>query len=204
MQSTSIYPWSTSNTKLFEQWISFQGVIDFWQKIVCAKPEFQEWHALDCIKGNCPNCGLKLLKISHWRRIQSMKHSWIENAFRKYLVEPQKQENPKQWFVWNMCSQCSKYLDFMGSKLQQFVLHNFVATWEDYDYRLCMAITQLSCFLCWLCQELFIHGAEWDSNSSLAQLSNYNFSTLDLEAWLQAQNIKLPIEQIVWSDGCAS
>jgi hypothetical protein len=41
----------------------FKGVTNFWQKIVCAKLEFQEWHDLDCIKGNCPNCGLKLLKI---------------------------------------------------------------------------------------------------------------------------------------------
>jgi hypothetical protein len=32
-----------------------KGVIDFWQKIVYAKPKFQEWHALDCIKGKCPN-----------------------------------------------------------------------------------------------------------------------------------------------------
>jgi len=29
----------------------------------------------------------------------------------------------------HMQNQCSKYMDFMGSKLQQFVLHNFVATW---------------------------------------------------------------------------
>jgi hypothetical protein len=40
-----------------------KGVIDFWQKIVCAKPNFQEWHALDCIKGKCQDCNMKLLKI---------------------------------------------------------------------------------------------------------------------------------------------
>ncbi len=39
----------------------------------------------------------------------------------------------------HMQNQCSKYVDFMGSKLQQFVLHNFVATWQDCHYRLCMA-----------------------------------------------------------------
>jgi len=41
----------------------FKGVTNFWQKIVCAKLEFQERHALDYIKGNCPNCGMKLLNF---------------------------------------------------------------------------------------------------------------------------------------------
>jgi len=40
-----------------------KGVIDFWQKIVYVKLEFQEWHALDYIKGKCSDCGMKLLKI---------------------------------------------------------------------------------------------------------------------------------------------
>jgi hypothetical protein len=28
-------------------------------------------------------------------------------------------------------SQCREYLDFMGPKLQQFVILNFVVTWQD-------------------------------------------------------------------------
>jgi hypothetical protein len=31
----------------------FKGVIDMWQKMVCAKPKFQKWHALQCVKGKC-------------------------------------------------------------------------------------------------------------------------------------------------------
>jgi hypothetical protein len=31
----------------------FKGVSNMWQKVVCAKPKFQEWHALQCVKGKC-------------------------------------------------------------------------------------------------------------------------------------------------------
>jgi hypothetical protein len=31
--------------------------------LISTHVQHQKWHALDCIKGNCPNCGLKLLKI---------------------------------------------------------------------------------------------------------------------------------------------
>jgi hypothetical protein len=44
-------------------------------------------------------------------------------------------------------SRCLEYLDFMGPKLQQFVIHNFVVTWQDYQYRLCMKNQSLDCLV---------------------------------------------------------
>jgi hypothetical protein len=35
----------------------------------------------------------------------------------------------------------------MGPKLQQFVLHNFLVTWHDYQYKLCMANQSLDCLV---------------------------------------------------------
>ncbi len=43
------------------------------------------------------------------------------------------------------------------------------------------SIIKLSCFLCWFHWKLLIHGVEWDLNLALAQLSNYNLGTFDLE-----------------------
>ncbi len=41
-------------------------------------------------------------KFSLWIRIQRMRHSWIGSVSKRYLMERQKQVNPKQWFVWNI------------------------------------------------------------------------------------------------------
>ncbi len=37
----------------------------------------------------------------------------------------------------HMYSQSHEYLNFRAPKLQQFVLHNFVANWQGCQYKLC-------------------------------------------------------------------
>jgi len=41
----------------------FTCVTNMWQKVVCTKPEFLEWHALQCVKRKCKDYGLKLLNL---------------------------------------------------------------------------------------------------------------------------------------------
>ncbi len=125
-----------------------KGVTNVWQKIVCAKLEFQKWHALDYIKGNYPNCGLKLLKIFQLEK--DPKHetflSW--KCLQEVPIRITKIGEPKIVIcLEHMQSQCSEYLDFMGPRLQQFVFHNVVATWRDCQYKLCMANQSPDCFV---------------------------------------------------------
>jgi hypothetical protein len=47
----------------------------------------------------------------------------------------------------HMQSRCSEYLNFMGPKLQQFVLHNIVVTWHSCQYKLCMANQSPDCLV---------------------------------------------------------
>ncbi len=67
-----------------------KGVIDFWQKIVYAKLEFQMWHALDYIKGNYPNYGLKLLKICPLEKDLEQKTFLNWKCFQEVLVRTTK------------------------------------------------------------------------------------------------------------------
>jgi hypothetical protein len=73
-----------------------EGVTNFWQKIICAKPEFQKWHALDCIKGKCPNCSMKLLKIFRLEKDPEDETVLNWKCFQEVPTRMTKKVNPKQ------------------------------------------------------------------------------------------------------------
>jgi hypothetical protein len=109
-----------------------KGVTNFWQKIVYAKLEFQKWHALDYIKGKCPDCDMNLLKFFSLEK--DLEHETFLNwkCFQEVLAGMTKIGQPKIVIrLEHIQNQCLEYLDFMGPKLQQFVIHNFVVTWQD-------------------------------------------------------------------------
>jgi hypothetical protein len=72
-----------------------KGVTNFWQKIVYAKPEFQEWHALDCIKGKCLDCCMKLLKICPLEKDPEDETLLNWNCFQEVLIRMTKTSEPK-------------------------------------------------------------------------------------------------------------
>jgi hypothetical protein len=96
------------------------------------KAKFQKWHALDYIKGKCPDCDMKLLKIFPLEK--DLEHETFLNwkCFQNVPVGTTKIGQPKIVIcLQHIQSRCLEYLDFMGPKLQQFVIQNFVVTWQD-------------------------------------------------------------------------
>jgi hypothetical protein len=84
---------------------------------------------LDCIKGKCLDCGMKLLKNCLLEK--DLKDETLLNwkCLQEVLVRMIKTGEPKTMIhLEHIQSQCFEYLDFMGPKLQQFVIHNFVVT----------------------------------------------------------------------------
>jgi hypothetical protein len=41
----------------------YKGVTGLWEECVCPKREFEEWHRLDCLMGECVECGVGKLSI---------------------------------------------------------------------------------------------------------------------------------------------
>lgn len=100
-----------------------KGVTNFWQNIVCAKLEFQEWHALDYIKGKCLECGMKLLKICPLEK--DLEHEIFLNwkCFQEVPTKMTKTSQPKIVIhLEHIQSQCLEYLDFMGPKFTILLL----------------------------------------------------------------------------------
>ncbi len=72
-----------------------KGVTIFWQKIICEKPKFLKWHALDCIKGKCQNCYLKFLEIYPMEKDRKHEIIFSWKCFQEVLVATTKVGEPK-------------------------------------------------------------------------------------------------------------
>lgn len=116
---------------------TYPGTTALWQEIVCLKPENAEWHSLACVMGDCSECGISKLPTCPFESSAETNVTWkcFENEVigltrdgkpRKRIIEVYK-ETPS-----------SVFLDYLKSKLPQFVKHNFIARWQDVHCRLSM------------------------------------------------------------------
>jgi hypothetical protein len=116
----------------------YKGLTELWQSIVCSKGEFQEWHDLQCLLGTCGDCGLKLLPVCNdeldnadgvlieWRRFALEQTTSKKGKVSKKLTLVYKKTFP------------DVLLEYMRPKLQYFVKHNFVAKWQDLQFKACI------------------------------------------------------------------
>jgi hypothetical protein len=53
---------STSTCLCYVGFHLFGDITDLWMSILCAKPLNSLWHKSECLLGDCPNCGIQMLK----------------------------------------------------------------------------------------------------------------------------------------------
>jgi hypothetical protein len=116
---------------------TFEKIFDSWQKVLCPKVLGQKCFNLDCVKGKCLNCGFHILPIytreanptneslMPWRRFQKVLASEIWVREPKEVVQlVSKLTNP--W----------EFLDFATPKVHEFVMHEHIARWQYFQYKL--------------------------------------------------------------------
>lgn len=110
----------------------YQRVSALWTECVCPVSELEQWHQKPCLMGDCPDCGVKLLKLCPfelssgggvtvaWKCFENLEVGSTSNGeVRKRITEVHKQTEP------------GVFVRYLQSKVKVFIKHNFVASWQD-------------------------------------------------------------------------
>jgi hypothetical protein len=118
----------------------FKRITSVWESCVCRKGELDVWHKLDCLIGDCTQCGFHLLALCPLELSDSNTFGLKWKCFEYYQVgvdanlgKPKKRlkeafkETPVHVF-----------LSYMEKTVTTFITHNFKARWQDEQCQLMM------------------------------------------------------------------
>jgi hypothetical protein len=113
---------------------------ELWEKLLCLRSLGSEWHSIRCLRGQCSDCGLHRLPICdkeldpgnnssvEWRRFEKVNAGKTKSGESKIVLRLEfKSTKPRAFLAW------------ATPKIKQFVLHQFIAKWQDSQYKLCAA-----------------------------------------------------------------
>ena len=112
----------------------FKRLTTLWTSILCAKDDLSIWHKQDCLLGTFRNCGVKLLCFCpieltceqpvKWKRYgYKVVGTIVEGHPRKATILEYRETKP------------SELIDYLKPKLQAFVLHNYISSWQDFQFK---------------------------------------------------------------------
>jgi hypothetical protein len=119
---------------------TYKRATHLWERTLCPKVPGSDWHALSCIKRECPNCGFHLLpmcekeldlennKCFSWRRFEMVSAGKTKKGDLKKIIRLEYKLTTPRFF-----------LAFAKPKIEQFVLHQHTAKWQDEQFRLSIA-----------------------------------------------------------------
>ena len=117
----------------------YAGLTELWESIVCSKGELDEWHKRECLMGECDKCGVeKLFKFCE-NELQGSGSALVD--WRRFSLEEtisKKGKSLKRLTLVYKKTTSDEFIDYLKPKLDFFVKHNFVARWEDKQFRECL------------------------------------------------------------------
>ena len=117
---------------------TYKRATHLWEQSLCPRPEDSEWHNLKCLRGECTDCGFHLIPLCDkeidpessslldWRRFEMVEAGVNKKGDPKKVVRLEYKRTSARTF-----------LDHAASKMEQFVLHQHVAKWQDNEFRAC-------------------------------------------------------------------
>jgi hypothetical protein len=110
--------------------VVFKGITKLWQEVVCPKLETKEWYKYDCLMGQCLECeNLPLCPNElNGRKNALVKWPCFQSEVIGTRLDGQVKKKIKEVF---METSAMEFLHFLKPKLVKFVIHNFVARWQD-------------------------------------------------------------------------
>jgi hypothetical protein len=109
----------------------YERLSNLWTSILCEKPELSMWHKAVCLRGTCADCGVKLLRVCPFEMTSEKLVKWKTIGYK--VVGTTDERNPKKAATVEYHESPSQELIlYLKSKLQSFVLHNYVVSWQDF------------------------------------------------------------------------
>lgn len=115
--------------------IQYEGLTELWQAIVCPKGEFEQWHDVKCLYGECGKCGVDTLPLCP-DEVNGSDGRVVE--WRRFAMEEVLSKKGKVMKKLNLVykkTSSDVLIEYLKPKLQAFVAHNFVARWEDEHFK---------------------------------------------------------------------
>lgn len=110
---------------------------ELWEQTLCPREVGSEWHSKKCLKGECATCGFQLLPLCErevdplntttmtWRRFEmvSARTNTKKGDPKKVIRLEYKVTTPREFLLYS------------EPKIKQFVWHQFVARWQDSQFK---------------------------------------------------------------------
>jgi len=115
--------------------IQYEGLTALWEAIVCPKGEFDEWYHVKCLYGEHENCRVYTLPIcpDEAEGCESELMEWRRIALEETISK--KEKVLKKLNLVYKKTTFDVFFDYLKSKLQAFVTYNFLARWEDQQFK---------------------------------------------------------------------
>jgi hypothetical protein len=112
----------------------YQRLTNLWESILCEKEDMCMWHKWDCLMGNCIDCGIELLRVCPLELASEKKIKW--KTIRYKVVGTTDEGHPRKAATLEYRESVPhEFYDHLKSKMMSFVLYNFVASWQDFQFR---------------------------------------------------------------------
>lgn len=111
----------------------YKRITLMWEACVCPKGELEVWHKLDCLMGDCPDCGFELFPLcpKELDSIDSFTLKW--KCFEYYEVGVDKKTGRPKKRLREAFKETpvDEFLSYMEKTVTTFITHNFRARWQD-------------------------------------------------------------------------
>ena len=114
-----------------------------WETALCPIPSGTNWHALECIKGDCESCGFQLVPLCEMEVDPANEKELEWRKFEMVIAGKTKTGDPKKVIRLEYKRTSARvFLQFAASKIPQFIIHQHTARWQDVQYKACLANLQ--------------------------------------------------------------
>lgn len=112
---------------------TYKRITLLWEACLCLKSEFDEWHKLSCIMGDCENCGVDTLKLcpQELSEAEEPKLRWKQFSYVQIGMDRETGKPKKRLQEVYQETSPVQFINYMKPKVEAFIKHNFIANWQD-------------------------------------------------------------------------
>jgi hypothetical protein len=109
---------------------TYNTLTSLWSSILCPKVENNEFHKRECIMGDCHRCGLQLLEVYLGELQSNNNMQWCSNGHEVVGKTTNGWDKKVRRVMYNDIRHV-QLIDYLKPHLSKFVVHNFIAHWQE-------------------------------------------------------------------------
>ena len=112
----------------------YERLTHLWSSVLCQKSEFDRWYKRECLLGECINCGVQNLRICPSEVSSEKLVKWKRTGYE--IIGVGEDGKPKKAIKVIYCeTKPVELIDYCKSKIADFIVHNFFASWQDFQFK---------------------------------------------------------------------